>query len=836
MASTCEELSRELAALKAEVAKLKPVDENAIIRKSVQLSEQSIVPQISGAVAAGATVIYNKLEPQINDGLATARQALSKAFNAESVANRSDANSLAAKRQAEQSIAEAVEAKRVANTAQGTATEASGTAKKADSKANVADNKATNAKVKADAVEVQAISAETKARIAQNEALKATDAARIASQQSELAKNIANQADFKAGSAINKSTSAISTAAKASSDALNAANEVGGLRGIVNGIGSKIDGLGKLINAAEAKATLAITKAANAIGISTEALAATGRLAGRILEIFQVIGTIFTIIEQLETLKVLGGRIDAVERGLDALGNSVSGILGKLLGLQNRIEAVGATVPPVRKLADTALIEALNASHQIPAIRETANNALGISTNAFTTANNAQSTANTAIASAKSAQATANRAITESGAASTQAKAAQAEALRASARADIAKRAADEANGLGRKALDIGGKALQIGGTALTTALTALSLYQGLKALRGLPGPRGLQGIPGQRGLPGKDGITTVVQVTLPGTPGPQGIPGPRGPIGLPGRPGRDGVNGINGKDGQDLSAIDLSEIKARLRSIDSKTTANLGLTTTVNLKMGALLPGGLAGAFGRLWQLLQIDRILNILTFVTTMHNASMLSANIAQTLFGAFDNIAQAVGFKWQNEKGEEVGFGGIVSQWTTNFFKTIFGEETFNNISTTWKSAIRLYQATTNMLWSIQSMFDSVRSIAELMAGNTGKIGNALKRAGTVFENAYGWMAEQVTARTAAQAKWDNIIQDLEPIENAVSSFSTVTGEIVSIGDNFNSLKEQRTEFNNAKQAAETAVSNLTTAEKAAAAVSSNISDLDVLRANS
>ncbi|MDZ8240580.1 MAG: hypothetical protein RMZ69_26090 [Nostoc sp. ChiQUE01a] len=263
-------------------------------------------------------------------------------------------------------------------------------------------------------------------------------------------------------------------------------------------------------------------------------------------------------------------------------------------------------------------------------------------------------------------------------------------------------------------------------------------------------------------------------------------------------------------------------------------TGANAALLAgqqTILQRLGNQLPGGLSGTFGRLWQTLQVDRILNILILITTFHNAAMLSTNIVQTLFSGIDNLGQAAGFKWKNEEGNEVGFGGIASEWSTNFFESIFGATTLQNINTTWNAANRTYQSVTNALWNIQGMFDSVRSIGELAVSYTGKIGNALKRGGALFEDAFPDMTEVVTARTAQQAKWDAALQNVQPIENVVSAFSQVTGEIVSIGDNFNELKNQRDEFFASKAAGEDAVTQLITGEKAAAQVNQPINNSDV-----
>ncbi|RCJ21565.1 hypothetical protein A6S26_24255 [Nostoc sp. ATCC 43529] len=288
-----------------------------------------------------------------------------------------------------------------------------------------------------------------------------------------------------------------------------------------------------------------------------------------------------------------------------------------------------------------------------------------------------------------------------------------------------------------------------------------------------------------------------------------------------------DSIANINQNTNNRINALDVVNTGAN--------TALLMGQQTILQRLGNQLPGGLSGTFGRLWQTLQVDRILNILVLITTFHNAAMLSNNIIQTLFSGIDNLGQAVGFKWKNEEGNEVGFSGIISEWTGNFFESIFGATTLQNINTTWNAANRTYQSVTNALWNIQGMFDSLRSIGELAASYTGKIGNALKRGGALFEDAFPDMTEVITARTAQQAKWDAALQNIQPVENVVSAFSQVTGEIVSIGDNFNELKNQRDEFFASKAAGETAVTQLVTGEKAAAQVNQPINRSDVQKSD-
>ncbi|ARV62730.1 hypothetical protein BZZ01_32470 [Nostocales cyanobacterium HT-58-2] len=619
--------------------------------------------------------------------------------------------------------------------------------------------------------------------------------------------------------------------------------------------GQALDQARASLERAYAASNTASNAAATASGAASKAGAAIARVAS-------LAAAIAGLAAAIATFKVLGARLDAQERRVDSIDNGLSKLLTLITPIKSTAQRAEQKADRADSTANTAIFKANNASYA-------AKEAQGTAANAYEKANEALYETRAGRAALGKRISVLDKEINDTTYTANRANSKAEEALK---RAFIPGPAGPQGTP---------GKNGERGPQGLPGP-------PGSQGTHGKNGERGPQGLPGPQGIPGRDGERG--SVGLLGPPGPQGIPGKNG------TDGRDGKDGKNGKDApvDNESKRMLEELNRKVSAIppliiakrdpltfeetvqatntgvcrstqpggcmskafndlgsDVKGNANtntgnllnainlganaeqLGILNIINTKLGPELPGGLSGTFGRLWQTLQIDRVLNVLILITTFHNAFMLSNNIAQTLFGAIDNIGQVAGFKWKNEKGDEVGFGGLVSQWTTSFFKSIFGEENFNQMVKTYQSANRMYQATTNMLWSIQSMFDSVRSVTELTANNTGKIGNALKRAGVVFENAFPNMSERVTARTATQAKWDNILSGLQPVENAVSAFSSVTGGTVSIGDNFNQLKEQRKEFEKSKQDGEKAVETLINGEKVAVHLKSDMTEKDVRR---
>jgi uncharacterized protein YoxC len=241
-----------------------------------------------------------------------------------------------------------------------------------------------------------------------------------------------------------------------------------------------------------------------------------------------------------------------------------------------------------------------------------------------------------------------------------------------------------------------------------------------------------------------------------------------------------------------------LDKLNAAMQALD------LTLLTTINNKLGSQIPnGGISGLLnkmnnlaGKTWDFLQIDRVLSVLTYITALHNAYMLSNNLAQTLFSAIGNVLDVFGIK--DKEGSPLDVGQFVSQWTENFFKRLFGVAAVEGIKAEWKKLNRIYQAASNVIWSVQSIFDSMRSLTEIAIENTGKIGNALRRAGVVFENAYSTLTEKATARNRWQKQMDRFTEGVEVAENVISNIDSAASEVKSIQDTAKELKEQQKEF--------------------------------------
>jgi hypothetical protein len=599
--------------------------------------------------------------------------------------------------------------------------------------------------------------------------------------QTELAKGLANQAKSEASTATSKASNAISDAASAAKVAANATNEVGGLRGIVNGIGSRIDGLGRGIIALEAKVGGAIVKAAEAVGISKQALGAYAKLAGRVLELFNVVATIFTLLEQLAVLETLGARIDAVENQVLALGADISRLLGSLVGIKSRLG---------------------NLEYKVPLIEDVASKAIVIGNTATSIARNALQAAGIARQAASQAQSTADGAVRN-------AKTANDNATTANNNATTAFRKAEEAQGIGEQAKRFAGETFNKAGVALTTALTAIALYQTFKGLRGLqgipgiPGRQGERGLQGVPGIPGRDGVTAIIQ--LPGTPGAPGRDGRNGFNGLPGRQGERGLQGVpgtpgrNGRDGIDVNPADLASLRGLIISQHAATRANVNTVTTS--AVGGVR-GFLVAQFAALTALITafasstlVNTALNIMTFAATMHNAVMISNDVAMTLGTIIDQVTGFILPKGLN--GESISISTVLGKAAKEIIEDSIGAANYAQITEGWAKANRIYQSAVNVHNQLSNMMGVLTAGMEVIGGNVGKIGNALRKGGVLLDDAYGYMNPQPNL----QGKFFNFLQGASAQASTIAAVITIPIAIkeatIGINDSVAELRKNLTQ---------------------------------------
>jgi len=241
----------------------------------------------------------------------------------------------------------------------------------------------------------------------------------------------------------------------------------------------------------------------------------------------------------------------------------------------------------------------------------------------------------------------------------------------------------------------------------------------------------------------------------------------------------------------------------------------------TIDTKLGAQIPGGISSFVQTAFRATRIDKILNALTLITTLHNAAMLSRNLGQTLGELTSQALATIGIK--DETGSPLDINGEIGKQVNNLMSAILGADTWAGTKLAWNKANAILASASQIVYTVRSIFDSGREVTEWIANNTGKIGNALKRFRVVGENAYPHMAENVNHQNAWMLKVQRYRENVDSLDDAASSLQGVLGEVQNIQQEAQELKEQKERFDKAIQEAQpkTVPDNKPMQEKAAAA---------------
>ncbi|MGF1535366.1 MAG: hypothetical protein ACFB4J_02610, partial [Elainellaceae cyanobacterium] len=167
--------------------------------------------------------------------------------------------------------------------------------------------------------------------------------------------------------------------------------------------------------------------------------------------------------------------------------------------------------------------------------------------------------------------------------------------------------------------------------------------------------------------------------------------------------------------------------------------------------------------------------------------------SSNIVQTLFSGITNILQFAGIS--DPEGNPIDVGQIASNFLQGMAERLFGVERLEGMKQAWVSYSRIYQSAMNVLYGVQAIVDSTRFLVEMVGENVGKIGNALKRSGSVMQNSFGWMQERLDRFSVGHQRWERMFSRLDQVENVAASMEMVTGEVVSIQQTTQQLRDDR-----------------------------------------
>lgn len=233
----------------------------------------------------------------------------------------------------------------------------------------------------------------------------------------------------------------------------------------------------------------------------------------------------------------------------------------------------------------------------------------------------------------------------------------------------------------------------------------------------------------------------------------------------------------------------------------------DLSLLGVINNKLGDQVTGGISGWLQKAHRNLRIGRVLSMINTALLIHNAAMLSRNLTASVGDAISGMINNTINLIKNEDDSDINLNEIIGNTVENFLKSIIGADNYSDITETFKRYNRIINAAANIMSLIESSINGLAEGLELIGKYTGKVGNALKKSGTVLENSYAWMSETFQVRTGRIGALQRVVDGLESLENVASDLESATGEFREIQENFAEFEEQKQEIQSAIAAKET-----------------------------
>lgn len=240
-------------------------------------------------------------------------------------------------------------------------------------------------------------------------------------------------------------------------------------------------------------------------------------------------------------------------------------------------------------------------------------------------------------------------------------------------------------------------------------------------------------------------------------------------------------------------------------------TTAILGNQATQNGVLASIV-----SFVSRIYNNQFVHSSLSFMTTMTTIHNAAMLSRDVAETLGTVVDNSVNLSGQKLKDTDGNDINFTSWVGTNIRAIIVQLIGADKYVQLALQWQKANTIYHSAMAVANTTQSMLDPISSAVEYGMENVSKIGNSLKEDGVVSENAYPAMDETIRARRVN--RFERLNDTLEGAENIASNLSSVTSSAVSVKEDWKQLREDSKDLKDKASAFNTADSEARAALKA------------------
>lgn len=220
-----------------------------------------------------------------------------------------------------------------------------------------------------------------------------------------------------------------------------------------------------------------------------------------------------------------------------------------------------------------------------------------------------------------------------------------------------------------------------------------------------------------------------------------------------------------------------------------------MGLLNTINTKLGPQVTGGISGAidtlstkvgtlFSKTWNFFQMDRVINILTLVSSLITARQVTVDLAQLFFEVTGTVIQAMQsvipefLRDPEGKPMDLDLEQFFTQQIELLLIRLLGADNYKASRITWIKLNRVLTSAANVLDASRSAAQAIGNGLEVTAGLVGRFSNAAIREGLISEDSMPWSSERYEFnRYGAIGNYLNQVENLEEALDTVQQLAQI-----------------------------------------------------------
>ncbi len=194
-------------------------------------------------------------------------------------------------------------------------------------------------------------------------------------------------------------------------------------------------------------------------------------------------------------------------------------------------------------------------------------------------------------------------------------------------------------------------------------------------------------------------------------------------------------------------------------------------------------------------WTATGADKIISVLTLVSSTHNAMMLSRNLGETAGEALSAVLNFVTPKGIDNT--EIDVNAIIGKTINGLLNDIFGAAQVAAAKKTFAAANRIITAGAGAINAIRQTKDAAIEATEIVGSWVAQMGNSFKREGILEEDAFPWFKE----RPGFRDHYQGFRNKVENLEEGLEQITALASAGVEIQEGFNESARAFTELTKA-----------------------------------